>query len=132
MSGIVFSGTKVLVVDDSQTIRRSTEMFLSRAGCKVYFAEDGFAALAQVVDVQPELILIDVMMPRLDGYQACALIKRNKTYSGIPIVVLSSKDSAFDRARGQSVGCDEYLTKPFTRDSLLEAVARHIKSSAAA
>lgn len=131
MSTSEFSGIKVLVIDDSQTIRRSTELFLARAGCKVFFAEDGFAALAKVVDTEPDLIFIDVMMPRLDGYQACALIKRNSKYRSIPIIMLSSKDSAFDRARGQSVGCDEYLTKPFTKETLLQAVARYAKQPSA-
>jgi twitching motility two-component system response regulator PilG len=118
---------RVLVVDDSQTIRRSAELFLARAGYQVTFAEDGFDALSKVVDFSPDIVFIDVMMPRLDGYQACALIKRNRKFSSTAVVMLSSKDSVFDRARGRSVGCDEYLTKPFSKEMLLQAVQQHAR-----
>jgi twitching motility two-component system response regulator PilG len=115
---------RVMVIDDSNTIRRSAEIFLKQAGCEVVLAEDGFDALAKIVDQRPDLIFCDIMMPRLDGFQTCALIKRNPGYSAIPVIMLSSKDGLFDRARGSIVGADEYLTKPFTRDGLLQAV-RH-------
>ena len=118
-------GRKVRVIDDSNTIRRSAEIFLSKAGCQVILAEDGFDALAKIADSQPDVIFCDIMMPRLDGYQTCALIKKNPRFSGTPVVMLSSKDGLFDRARGRMVGSDEYLTKPFTKDSLLQAVAQH-------
>jgi twitching motility two-component system response regulator PilG len=115
-----------MVIDDSNTIRRSAEMFLLQAGCEVVLAEDGFEALSRIVDTQPEVIFVDIMMPRLDGYQTCALIKNNPEFRGTPVVMLSSKDGVFDRARGRIAGADEYLTKPFTRESLLEAVGRHM------
>ena len=115
---------KVMVIDDSNTIRRSAEIFLKQAGCEVVLAADGFDALAKIVDERPDVIFCDIMMPRLDGFQTCALIKRNPHYSSIPVIMLSSKDGLFDRARGSIVGADEYLTKPFTRDGLLQAV-RH-------
>ena len=118
---------RVLVVDDSQTIRRSAELFLARAGYQVTFAEDGFDALSKIVDFSPDIVFIDVMMPRLDGYQACALIKRNRKFNATAVVMLSSKDSVFDRARGRSVGCDEYLTKPFSKEMLLQAVQQHAR-----
>ena len=118
-------GRKVMVIDDSNTIRRSAEIFLSKAGCQVILAEDGFDALAKIADSQPDVIFCDIMMPRLDGYQTCSLIKKNPRFSGTPVVMLSSKDGLFDRARGRMVGSDEYLTKPFTKDSLLQAVAQH-------
>lgn len=116
------NGVKVLIVDDSNTIRRSAEMFLKHAGCEVMLAEDGFSALTQVVDRTPDMIFVDVMMPRLDGYQTCTLIKNNARFSSIPIIMLSSKDSLFDKARGRMAGCDEYLTKPFTKEGLLQMV----------
>lgn len=116
---------RILVVDDSNTIRRSAEIFLGQAGYEVMLAEDGFSALAKVVEFAPDLICIDVMMPRLDGYQTCALIKQNPKFRHIPVIMLTSKDGVFDRARGQLVGSDEYLTKPFTKNELLEAIARH-------
>lgn len=116
---------RILVVDDSNTIRRSAEIFLGQAGYEVVLAEDGFSALAKVVDFMPDIIFIDVMMPRLDGYQTCALIKQNPKFRHIPVIMLTSKDGVFDRARGQLVGSDEYLTKPFTKNELLEAIARH-------
>jgi len=119
------AGTKVMVIDDSNTIRRSAEIFLLQAGCEVILAEDGFDALAKIADHQPQVIFVDIMMPRLDGYQTCALIKKNVRLRETPVIMLSSKDGLFDRARGRLVGSNEYLTKPFTKDSLLEAVRRH-------
>jgi twitching motility two-component system response regulator PilG len=116
------SGYKVLVIDDSNTIRRSAEIFLKQGGHEVMLAEDGFDALAKVNDFQPQLIFCDILMPRLDGYQTCAIIKRNERFSGTPIIMLSSKDGVFDKARGRMVGSQEYLTKPFTKDQLLQAV----------
>ena len=115
-------GAKVLVIDDSNTIRRSAEIFLRQGGHEVLLAEDGFDALAKVNDHGPELIFCDILMPRLDGYQTCAIIKRNQKYSGVPVVMLSSKDGVFDKARGRMVGAQDYLTKPFTKDQLLQAV----------
>ena len=119
------AGTKVMVIDDSNTIRRSAEIFLLQTGCEVILAEDGFDALAKIADHLPEVIFVDIMMPRLDGYQTCALIKRNARFRDTPVIMLSSKDGLFDRARGRMVGSDEYLTKPFTKDTLLDAVRRH-------
>jgi len=119
------AGAKVMVIDDSNTIRRSAEIFLLKAGCEVILAEDGFDALAKITDHQPQVIFVDIMMPRLDGYQTCALIKKNPRLRETPVIMLSSKDGLFDRARGRLVGSDEYLTKPFTKDTLLEAVRRH-------
>ena len=113
---------KVLVIDDSNTIRRSAEIFLKQGGHEVLLAEDGFDALAKVNDFDPHLIFCDILMPRLDGYQTSAIIKRNARFSSTPIIMLSSKDSVFDKARGRMVGCEEYLTKPFTKDQLLQAV----------
>jgi len=121
------SGIKAVLIDDSNTIRRSGEIFLSQAGCQVILAEDGFDALSKVVDHQPEIIFIDVMMPRLDGYQTCALIKNHPEFKHIPIVMLTSKDSLFDRARGKLVGADQYLIKPFTKKSLVDAVVTHTR-----
>jgi twitching motility two-component system response regulator PilG len=117
------AGLKVMVIDDSNTIRRSAEIFLVQAGCKVILAEDGFDALAKVTDHQPDVIFVDIMMPRLDGYQTCALIKKNARFAATPVIMLSSKDGLFDRARGRMVGSDEYLTKPFTKETLLRTVA---------
>ena len=113
---------KVLVIDDSNTIRRSAEIFLKQGGHEVMLAENGFDALSKVNDYEPDLIFCDILMPRLDGYQTCAIIKRNSRFSGVPIVMLSSKDGVFDKARGRMVGAQEYLTKPFTKDQLLQAV----------
>ena len=113
---------RVLVIDDSNTIRRSAEIFLKQGGHEVMLAEDGFDALAKVNDAQPDLIFCDILMPRLDGYQTCANIKRNEKFSSTPIVMLSSKDGVFDKARGRMVGSQDYLTKPFTKDQLLQAV----------
>jgi twitching motility two-component system response regulator PilG len=126
------SGIKVMVIDDSNTIRRSAEIFLLQAGCTVILAEDGFDALAKIADHQPDLVFVDIMMPRLDGYQTCALIKKNAKFHVTPVIMLSSKDGLFDRARGRMVGSDQYLTKPFTKESLLKAVAAHVKRAAAA
>jgi len=119
------SGIKVMVIDDSNTIRRSAEIFLAQAGCQVVLAEDGFDALAKIADHAPDLIFVDIMMPRLDGYQTCALIKKNPRLKGTPVIMLSSKDGLFDRARGRLAGSDEYLTKPFTKESLLRSVASY-------
>jgi twitching motility two-component system response regulator PilG len=116
------SGYKVLVIDDSNTIRRSAEIFLKQGGHEVLLAEDGFDALSKVNDHKPHLIFCDILMPRLDGYQTCAIIKRNSTFSNVPVVMLSSKDGVFDKARGRMVGSQDYLTKPFTKDQLLQAV----------
>ena len=118
-----------MVIDDSNTIRRSAEIFLKQAGCEVILAEDGFDALVKITDHLPHLIFVDVMMPRLDGYQTCALIKKNPRYRSTPVVMLSSKDGVFDRARGRMVGSDEYLTKPFTKDSLIKAVEAHMQQA---
>jgi len=120
------AGIRVMVIDDSNTIRRSAESFLAKAGCEVILAEDGFDALSKIADYLPDVIFIDIMMPRLDGYQTCALIKKNPKFRVTPVVMLSSKDGLFDRARGRIAGSDEYLAKPFTRESLLEAVGRHM------
>jgi twitching motility two-component system response regulator PilG len=124
------TGVRVMVIDDSNTIRRSAEIFLMQAGCQVILAENGFDALAKIADHQPDLIFVDIMMPRLDGYQTCALIKKNVRFRGTPVVMLSSKDGLFDRARGRMVGSDQYLTKPFTKESLLKAVAVHVRTVA--
>jgi twitching motility two-component system response regulator PilG len=123
-------GIKVMVIDDSNTIRKSAEIFLVQAGCLVILAEDGFDALAKIADHQPAIIFCDIMMPRLDGYQTCALIKKNARFSATPVIMLSSKDGLFDRARGRMVGSDEYLTKPFTKDSLLKTVDTHVSRRA--
>lgn len=116
---------KVLVVDDSNTIRRSAEIFLKQGGHEVLLADDGFDALAKINDYQPDLVFCDILMPRLDGYQTCAIIKRNARFANIPVVMLSSKDGVFDKARGRMVGSQDYLTKPFTKDQLLQAVQQY-------
>ncbi|MBG6070959.1 PleD family two-component system response regulator [Polaromonas sp. CG_23.6] len=116
------SGLKVLVIDDSNTIRRSAEIFLKQGGHEVLLSEDGFDALSKINDFQPDLIFCDILMPRLDGYQTCAIIKRNAKFSSVPIVMLSSKDGVFDKARGRMAGSQDYLTKPFTKDQLLQTV----------
>jgi twitching motility two-component system response regulator PilG len=116
------SASKVLVIDDSNTIRRSAEIFLRQGGYEVVLAEDGFDALAKVNDHDPQLIFCDILMPRLDGYQTCAIIKRNPRFAHVPVIMLSSKDGLFDKARGRMVGSEEYLTKPFTKEQLLRAV----------
>jgi twitching motility two-component system response regulator PilG len=116
------AGVKVMVIDDSNTIRRTAELFLRQSGCEVFLAEDGFDALSKIATHHPDVIFVDIMMPRLDGYQTCSLIKRNPRFSATPVIMLSSKDGLFDRARGRMVGSDQYLTKPFTQDALLVAV----------
>ena len=127
MSDAAASSIKVLVIDDSNTIRRSAELFLRQAGFEVILAEDGFDALAKISDHQPQVIFVDIMMPRLDGYQTCALNKQNPQLKSTPVIMLSSKDGVFDRARGRLAGSDRYLTKPFTREGLIEAVNQYIK-----
>jgi len=124
-ASLPLSGVKALLIDDSNTIRRSGEIFLSQAGCQVILAIDGFDSLVKVVDNQPDIIFIDIMMPRLDGYQACALIKNNQRFKNTPVVMLTSKDTLFDRARGKLVGANQYLLKPFNKKSLIEAVIQH-------
>ena len=121
------SVTRVLVIDDSNTIRRSAEIFLKQGGCEVVLAEDGFDALAKISDHRPDLIFCDILMPRLDGYQTCAIIKRNPEFATVPVIMLSSKDGLFDKARGRMVGSEDYLTKPFTKDQLLQAVQLHCR-----
>ncbi len=121
------TGVRVMVIDDSNTIRRSAEIFLMQAGCQVILAENGFDALAKIADHQPDLIFVDIMMPRLDGYQTCAIIKRNPKFAAVPVIMLSSKDGLFDKARGRLVGSEDYLTKPFTKDQLLRACEQHIE-----
>jgi twitching motility two-component system response regulator PilG len=123
---VSLAGLKVMVIDDSNTIRRSAEIFLKQAGCTVLPAEDGFDALGKIVEHAPHVIFCDIMMPRLDGYQTCALVRRNDRFCNTPFIMLSSKDGVFDRARGLMAGATEYLTKPFTRDSLLAAVRAHV------
>ena len=125
MKELPLAGVKVMVIDDSKTIRRTAESLLKKAGCEVITATDGFEALALVADHHPDVIFVDIMMPRLDGYQTCALIKHNDVYKNIPVIMLSSKDGLFDRARGRIVGSEEYLTKPFTKDELLDAIKRY-------
>lgn len=120
---------KVMVIDDSNTIRRTAEIFLKSAGCEIILAEDGFDALAKITNEHPDIIFVDIMMPKLDGYQTCSLIKRNARYKSIPVIMLSSKDGLFDRARGRMVGSDQYLTKPFTKETLLEAVQTYAVQS---
>ena len=120
------SGLKILVIDDSKTIRRTAETLLSKEGCQVFTAIDGFDALSKIADHQPDLIFVDIMMPRLDGYQTCSLIKHNKVFKETPVIMLSSKDGLFDRARGRIVGSEQYLTKPFTRDELLGAISKQM------
>ncbi len=120
------SGLKILVVDDSKTIRRTAETLLTKEGCQVFTAIDGFDALSKIADHQPDLIFVDIMMPRLDGYETCSLIKHNKTFRNTPVIMLSSKDGLFDRARGRIVGSEQYLTKPFTKDELLGAISNQI------
>ncbi|MGD8594511.1 MAG: response regulator [Gammaproteobacteria bacterium] len=115
-----------MVIDDSKTIRRTAETLLKKAGCEVITATDGFEALSKITDQNPDVIFIDIMMPRLDGYQTCALIKNNHLYKNTPVILLTSKDGLFDRARGRIVGSDQYLTKPFTKDELLSAISEHV------
>ena len=122
-----FVGLKVLVIDDSKTIRRTAETLLAKEGCEVHTAVDGFDALAKIAETTPDIVFVDIMMPRLDGYQTCSLIKHNKAYKNIPVIMLSSKDGLFDRARGRIVGSEHYLTKPFTKDELLGAITRQTR-----
>ena len=121
-----FSGLKVMVIDDSKTIRRTAETLLKKAGCEVVTATDGFEALSKIADQKPDIIFVDIMMPRLDGYQTCALIKHNQVYRRTPVIMLSSRDGLFDKARGRIVGSEQYLTKPFTKEELLGAIKRHV------
>ncbi len=118
------AGMRVMVIDDSKTIRRTAETLLKKEGCDVVTATDGFEALSKIADYQPQIIFVDIMMPRLDGYQTCALIKNNQLFRRTPVIMLSSKDGLFDKAKGRIVGSEEYLTKPFTRDELLDTVRR--------
>jgi twitching motility two-component system response regulator PilG len=120
------AGLKVMVIDDSKTIRRTAETLLKREGCEVITAVDGFEALAKIADHHPDIIFVDIMMPRLDGYQTCALIKNNQSFKSTPVIMLSSKDGLFDKARGRIVGSEQYVTKPFTRYELLEAIRKHV------
>ena len=124
-NSVDLSSLKVMIIDDSKTIRKSAETLLSKEGCEVLTAEDGFEALAVIAVNKPDIIFVDIMMPRLDGYQTCTLIKNNRQFRDTPVIMLTSKDSIFDKARGRIVGSEEYLTKPFTRDDLLQAVNRH-------
>ena len=123
-------GLKVMVIDDSKTIRRTAETLLKKAGCEVVTATDGFEALSKITDQNPDVIFIDIMMPRLDGYQTCALIKHNQKFRTTPVIMLSSKDGLFDRARGRIVGSEQYLTKPFTKEELLDAIQQHTQRNA--
>jgi twitching motility two-component system response regulator PilG len=124
-----FQGLKAMVIDDSKTIRRTAETLLKKVGCEVVTAVDGFDALAKITDHKPDIIFVDIMMPRLDGYQTCALIKNNKNFKNTPVIMLSSKDGLFDRAKGRIVGSDQYLTKPFSRDELLSAITDHVTAA---
>lgn len=124
------SGLKVMVIDDSKTIRRTAESLLRKAGCEVLTATDGFEALAMIADSRPDVIFVDIMMPRLDGYQTCALIKNNTEFKHTPVIMLSSKDGLFDRARGRIVGSEQYLTKPFTKNELLDAIRQYASRAA--
>jgi twitching motility two-component system response regulator PilG len=125
-NGKSLHGLKILVIDDSKTIRRTAETLLTKEGCEVFTAVDGFDALSKIADHQPDIVFVDIMMPRLDGYQTCSLIKHNKVFRDTPVIMLSSKDGLFDRARGRIVGSEQYLTKPFTKDELLEAIEKHV------
>ena len=125
------AGLKVMVVDDSKTIRRTAETLLKKEGCEVLTAVDGFEALAKISDQKPAIIFVDIMMPRLDGYQTCALVKNNPLFRNTPVIMLSSKDGLFDKARGRIVGAEQYLTKPFTRDELLSAIRHHVSALSA-
>jgi twitching motility two-component system response regulator PilG len=129
-AAVTTAGTKVLVIDDSNTIRRSAEIFLRQGGYEVVLAEDGFDALSKVSDHDPQLIFCDILMPRLDGYQTCAIIKRNPRFTHVPVIMLSSKDGLFDKARGRMVGSEDYLTKPFTKEQLLRAVEQYKRAAA--
>ncbi len=121
-----FEGLKVMVIDDSKTIRRTAETLLKKEGCDVITVDNGYEALSKISDLNPEIIFVDIMMPRLDGYKTCALIKMNSEYRSTPIIMLSSKDGLFDKAKGKVVGAEEYLTKPFTKEELIEAIKTHV------
>jgi len=123
---VTLNSLKVMVIDDSKTIRRTAETLLTKAGCEVVTATDGFDALAKIADTRPDIIFVDIMMPRLDGYQTCALIKNNSEFKKTPVIMLSSKDGLFDKAKGRIVGSDQYLTKPFSKTELLSAIEAHI------
>ncbi len=126
MDGVnILKDIKVMIIDDSNMIRRSAEIFLKSSGCEVILAEDGFEAMSKIVDNQPNIIFIDIVMPRLDGYQACMLIKKNPTYQSIPVIMLSSRDGLFDKAKGKIAGTDNYLTKPFTAEGLLSIIRKY-------
>jgi len=127
-SGVSLKGLRVMVIDDSKTIRRTAETLLVREGCEVVTATDGFEALSKIADQNPQIIFVDIMMPRLDGYQTCALIKNNQTFKTVPVIMLSSKDGLFDKARGRIVGSEQYLTKPFTREELLGAIRNYVNA----
>ncbi len=127
-TGVNLQGLRVMVIDDSRTIRRTAETLLVREGCDVVSATDGFEALSKIADHNPQIIFVDIMMPRLDGYQTCALIKNNQTFKNVPVIMLSSKDGLFDKARGRIVGSEQYLTKPFTRDELLGAIRTYVNA----
>ncbi len=127
---IGLQGLKVMVIDDSKTIRRTAETLLKKEGCEVFTAVDGFEALSKIADHNPQIIFVDIMMPRLDGYQTCALIKHNQKFKNTPVIMLSSKDGLFDRARGRIVGSEQYLTKPFTKEELLGAIELHVLNKA--
>jgi twitching motility two-component system response regulator PilG len=127
-----FEDLTIMIIDDSKTIRRTAETLLEKAGCKVVTATDGFDALAKIADTRPDLIFVDIMMPRLDGYQTCALIKNNSEFKSTPVIMLSSKDGLFDKAKGRIVGSDQYLTKPFSKNELLAAIEQHTHVSAPA
>jgi twitching motility two-component system response regulator PilG len=122
-----FQDIKVMVIDDSKTIRRTAETLLKKVGCEVFTATDGFDALAKIADTNPDIIFVDIMMPRLDGYQTCALIKNNSKFKSTPVIMLSSKDGLFDKAKGRIVGSDEYLTKPFSKEELLGSIRQYVK-----
>ena len=124
--GSDLSGIRVLIIDDSKTILRTAENLLVKAGCDVRTAADGFEALAKIIDYRPQVVFVDVMMPRLDGYQTCALIKNNSAFKSTPVIMLSSKDVLFDKAKGRIVGSDQYLTKPFSKEELLGAIKAHV------
>lgn len=121
-----FGGLRVMVIDDSKTIRRTAETLLKKEGCDVVTAQDGYEALAKIIDHHPHIIFVDIMMPRLDGYDTCILIKNNMVFKSTPVIMLSSKDGLFDKARGRIVGSEQYLTKPFTRDELLGAIRKYV------
>ena len=123
------AGLRVMVIDDSKTIRRTAETLLKKEGCEVITATDGFEALSKIADHQPQIIFVDIMMPRLDGYQTCALLKNNPLYRSTPVIMLSSKDGLLDKAKGRIVGSEQYLTKPFTREELLSAIRRHVSQA---